>query len=401
MFVEHRCTDFGMENNKVPGDGVVTGYGMINGRLVFVFSQDFTVFGGALSEAHAEKICKVMDQAMKVGAPVIGLNDSGSTAGSRSPWTRCGSLRARPTSPRSPAARGVASRSPSSSWRRPDVLLLDEPTNHLDAESVAWLERHLADYPGTVVAVTHDRYFLDNVAHWVPRARSWPRNPLAGELLLVAGAETRTARPARRSRRGHRRKSLARELEWVRMAPRARVAKNRARLRATSRWRTRRMRSEKMSSCSRLPRARTWETWSSRPRASARGTGDRLLFEDMSFRLPPGGIVGIIGPNGAGKTTLFRMIVGQEVPDGGSLRVGETVVTSYVDQNRDTLNPENTIFQEIGGGLDQIVLGKRKGSPLAGLRGAVQLQGAGPGEGKRVGPTSRAASGTGSTSPSS
>jgi energy-dependent translational throttle protein EttA len=242
---------------------------------------------------------------------------------------------------------------------RPDVLLLDEPTNHLDAESVAWLERHLADYPGTVVAVTHDRYFLDNVAGWILELDRGRGIPWQGNYS--SWLEQKQERLAREEKQeSARRKSLARELEWVRMAPRARVAKNRARLTRYEQMANQENEKRDDVVVLQIPPGPHLGDLVVEAEGVRKGYGDRLLFEDMSFRLPPGGIVGIIGPNGAGKTTLFRMIVGQETPDGGNLRVGETVVTSYVDQNRDTLNPENTIFQEISGGLDQIVLGKRK-----------------------------------------
>ena len=242
---------------------------------------------------------------------------------------------------------------------RPDVLLLDEPTNHLDAESVAWLERHLADYPGTVVAVTHDRYFLDNVAGWILELDRGRGIPWQGNYS--SWLEQKQERLAREEKQeSARRKSLARELEWVRMAPRARVAKNRARLTRYEQMANQENERRDEAVVLQIPPGPHLGDLVVEAEGVRKGYGDRLLFEDMSFRLPPGGIVGIIGPNGAGKTTLFRMIVGQESPDGGNLRVGETVVTSYVDQNRDTLDPENTIFQEISGGLDQIVLGKRK-----------------------------------------
>ena len=243
--------------------------------------------------------------------------------------------------------------------QRPDVLLLDEPTNHLDAESVAWLERHLADYPGTVVAVTHDRYFLDNVAGWILELDRGRGIPWQGNYS--SWLEQKQERLALEEKQeSSRRKSLARELEWVRMAPRARVAKNRARLTRYEQMANQENERRDDAVVLQIPPGPHLGDLVVQAEGVRKGYGDRLLFEEMSFRLPPGGIVGIIGPNGAGKTTLFRMIVGQEGPDGGTLRVGETVVTSYVDQNRDSLDPENSIFEEISGGLDQIVLGKRK-----------------------------------------
>ena len=242
---------------------------------------------------------------------------------------------------------------------RPDILLLDEPTNHLDAESVAWLERHLQDYPGTVVAVTHDRYFLDNVAGWILELDRGQGIPWQGNY--TSWLEQKQERLAKEEKQeSNRRKTLARELEWVRMAPRARVAKNRARLARYEQLAGEAADRRDESIVLQIPPGPHLGDLVVQAEGVKKGYGDRLLVEEMTFRLPPGGIVGIVGPNGAGKTTLFRMIVGQEQPDGGNLRVGDTVVTSYVDQSRETLNPENTIFQEITGGLDQIPLGKRK-----------------------------------------
>ena len=242
---------------------------------------------------------------------------------------------------------------------RPDILLLDEPTNHLDAESVAWLERHLQEYPGTVVAVTHDRYFLDNVAGWILELDRGQGIPWQGNY--TSWLEQKQERLAKEEKQeSNRRKTLARELEWVRMAPRARVAKNRARLARYEQLAGEGADRRDEAIVLQIPPGPHLGDLVVQSDGVKKGYGDRLLFEDMTFRLPPGGIIGIVGPNGAGKTTLFRMIVGQESPDGGALRVGDTVVTSYVDQSRETLNPENTIFQEITGGLDQIPLGRRK-----------------------------------------
>jgi sulfate-transporting ATPase len=242
---------------------------------------------------------------------------------------------------------------------RPDLLLLDEPTNHLDAESVAWLERHLQDYPGTVVAITHDRYFLDNVAQWILELDRGQGIPWHGNYS--SWLEQKQERLGREEKQeSSRRKTLARELEWVRMAPRARVAKNRARLQRYEQLASQEADRREDAVVLQIPAGPHLGDLVVEADHVKKGYGDRLLVEEMSFRLPPGGIIGVIGPNGAGKTTLFRMIVGQETADGGSLRVGDTVVTSYVDQNRDALNPDNTIFQEITGGVDQVVLGKRK-----------------------------------------
>ncbi|MBV8074752.1 MAG: energy-dependent translational throttle protein EttA, partial [Planctomycetaceae bacterium] len=243
--------------------------------------------------------------------------------------------------------------------RRPDLLLLDEPTNHLDAESVAWLERHLHGYPGTVVAVTHDRYFLDNVAGWILELDRGQGIPWHGNYS--SWLEQKQERLAREEKQeSAHRKTLARELEWVRMAPRARVAKSRARLQRYEQLASQEVDRRDEAVVLQIPPGPHLGDLVVEADHVRKGYGDRLLVEDMSFRLPPGGIVGIIGPNGAGKTTLFRMIVGQDHPDDGSLRVGDTVVISYVDQSREALNPENTIFQEITGGVDQVVLGKRK-----------------------------------------
>jgi energy-dependent translational throttle protein EttA len=242
---------------------------------------------------------------------------------------------------------------------RPDLLLLDEPTNHLDAESVAWLERHLQEYDGTVVLVTHDRYFLDNVARWILELDRGQGIPWEGNYS--SWLEQKQARLALEEKQeSSRRKQLARELEWVRMSPRARVAKNRARLQRYEVLASQDAEKRDEAIVLQIPPGPHLGTLVVEAQDLAKSFGDNLLFEGMSFRLPPGGIVGVIGPNGAGKTTLFRMIVGQEKADGGSLRIGDSVATSYVDQNRDALNADNTVFQEITAGEDPIVLGKRK-----------------------------------------
>jgi len=243
--------------------------------------------------------------------------------------------------------------------QQPDILLLDEPTNHLDAESVAWLERYLQEFAGTVVAITHDRYFLDNVAGWILELDRGHGIPWQGNYSSwLQQKQDRLALEEKHE--SQRRKTLARELEWVRLAPKARVAKNRARLARYEQLATQDVEKRDEAVILQIPPGPHLGDLVVQSVGVKKGYNDRLLFEDMTFRLPPGGIIGIVGPNGAGKTTLFRMIVGQETPDGGELRVGETVVVSYVDQNRDMLAPENTIFQEISGGLDQVVLGKRK-----------------------------------------
>jgi ATP-binding cassette ChvD family protein len=243
---------------------------------------------------------------------------------------------------------------------RPDLLLLDEPTNHLDAESVAWLERHLAEYPGTVVAVTHDRYFLDNVAGWILELDRGAGIPWEGNYSRwLAQKEARLA--VEEKQESARRRSLQRELEWVRMAPRARHAKSKARIERYE---------SLLSEGGPEARIETQEIYVPpgprlgdvvvRAKGVRKAYGDRLLMEDLSFDLPRGGIVGVIGPNGAGKTTLFKMIVGHEKPDAGRLEIGETVVHSYVDQDRDRPNPGKTVFEEISGGEDRIILGKRE-----------------------------------------
>jgi ATP-binding cassette ChvD family protein len=242
---------------------------------------------------------------------------------------------------------------------RPDLLLLDEPTNHLDAESVAWLERFLQDYEGTIVAVTHDRYFLDNVAGWILELDRGEGIPWEGNYSSWL-EQKRNRLQQEEKTESARQKTLERELEWVRLAPRARQAKSKARLQAY----------EKMLAEEGRERIENVEIYiPPGPRLGnvvieasqlRKGYGDTLLIDDLSFKLPPAGIVGVIGPNGAGKTTLFRMLVGTEKPDAGTLRVGDTVKIAYVDQNRETLNGEKTVFEEISGGNELIALGKRE-----------------------------------------
>jgi energy-dependent translational throttle protein EttA len=264
---------------------------------------------------------------------------------------------------------------------RPDLLLLDEPTNHLDAESVAWLERHLQEYPGTVVIITHDRYFLDNVVKWVLELDRGQGIPWEGNYS--SWLEQKQARLALEEKQeSSRRKQLARELEWVRLSPRARVAKNRARLQRYEQLASQDSERRDEAIVLQVPPCPHLGTLVVEAEDLAKSYGDNLLFEGMSFRLPPGGIVGVVGPNGAGKTTLFRMIVGQEKPDSGSLRMGDSVVFSYVDQNRDALAADNTVFQEITGGYDPIVLGKRKVPARAYV---AQFNFKGPDQEKKVG----------------
>ncbi len=243
--------------------------------------------------------------------------------------------------------------------QKPDLLLLDEPTNHLDAESVAWLERHLQEYHGTVVAVTHDRYFLDNVAQWILELERGVGYPYKGNYS--GWLEQKKSRLERDERaESARRKALERELEWARMAPRARVAKNKARLSAYEKLASQQYEEREDELVLQIPPGPPLGGTVVRAESVRKGYADNLLMEDLNFDLPRGGIVGVIGPNGAGKTTLFRMIVGQEKPDAGKLVVGESVVPAYVDQGRDTLNDSNSVFEEITGGTDHILLGKQK-----------------------------------------
>ena len=244
--------------------------------------------------------------------------------------------------------------------QRPDLLLLDEPTNHLDAESVAWLEQHLKDYPGTVVAVTHDRYFLDNVAGWILELDRGAGIPWKGNYSSWLGQKQ--ARLAQEEKaESARQRTLKHELEWVRMAPRARQAKSKARLQAYEQLLSEsgveaRGETNEIS----IPPGPRLGDVVVRAEGVRKGYGDRLLFDDLAFDLPRGGLVGVIGPNGAGKTTLFRMIMGLEKPDGGTLKVGETVVPSYVDQNRDRPDAKKTVHDELSGGQDLVLLGKRE-----------------------------------------
>jgi ATP-binding cassette ChvD family protein len=241
---------------------------------------------------------------------------------------------------------------------QPDLLLLDEPTNHLDAESVAWLERHLRDFPGTIVAVTHDRYFLDNVAGWILELDRGAGIPWEGNYS--SWLEQKRQRLAVEEKQASaRQKTLERELEWVRMAPRARHAKQQARIRAYEELRDQGERQQEGTAEILIPVPPRLGDEVVIAKNVAKGYGDRLLFENLSFALPRGGIVGVIGPNGAGKTTLFRMIAGTERPDSGELVVGSTVQIAYVDQSRDALEAENTVYQEISGGQEQLQFGKR------------------------------------------
>ena len=243
--------------------------------------------------------------------------------------------------------------------QRPDLLLLDEPTNHLDAEAVNWLERTLAEYPGTVVAVTHDRYFLDNVAKWILELDRGQGIPWEGNYSSwLEQKKSRLEREEKAS--AARQKSLDRELEWVRMSPRARQAKSKARITAYEKMSSERFEERLDEFEIQIPPGKHLGDLVIETTKLSKGYGDNLLIDNLSFRLPAGGIVGIIGPNGAGKTTLFRMFTGEEKPDSGSLRVGPTVELGYVDQNRDALAPEKTVYEEISGGLDHVEMGGKK-----------------------------------------
>jgi sulfate-transporting ATPase len=244
---------------------------------------------------------------------------------------------------------------------KPDMLLLDEPTNHLDAESVAWLERFLEEYPGTVVAVTHDRYFLDNVAGWILELENGHGYPYEGNYSGWLQQKQKRLEQQEKAE-SSRQRTLARELEWVQMNARARQAKGKARLAAYEQLLADDAASEKRVETGKIyipPGQRLGEIVIE-AEGLTKSFGDRVLIDDLSFRLPRGGIVGVIGANGVGKTTLFRMLVGEEQPDNGSLRVGETVQLAYVDQSRDALDPKKTVWEEISGGEENIVLGKRE-----------------------------------------
>lgn len=242
---------------------------------------------------------------------------------------------------------------------KPDLLLLDEPTNHLDAESVAWLQQHLHDYAGTVVMVTHDRYFLDNVTGWILELDRGEGIPYEGNYSSwLEQKQKRLQQEAKEE--SARQKTISEELEWIRQSPKARQAKSKARIAAFDKL---------VADAGKIAEGQAQIIIPQGPRLGdvvieaknlTKGYGDRLLFEDLTFRLPPGGIVGVIGANGVGKTTLMRLITGQEQPDSGEFRIGDTVVLGYVDQSRDALKDDNTVWQEISGGADEILLGKRK-----------------------------------------
>lgn len=243
--------------------------------------------------------------------------------------------------------------------KQPDILLLDEPTNHLDAESVAWLEKHLQQYPGTVIAVTHDRYFLDNVAGWILELDRGYGIPWKGNYS--SWLEQKQNRLANEEKsESQRQKTLERELEWIRMSPKGRQAKSKARITAYNQLVDQEYEKSREELEIFIPPGPRLGDIVVRAEKIAKAYGSNLLYENLNLDVPPGAIVGVIGPNGAGKTTLFRMIVGQEQPDKGTLTVGQTVKLAYVDQSRDTLDGEKTVWQEISGGDDNLMLGSRK-----------------------------------------
>jgi ATP-binding cassette ChvD family protein len=242
--------------------------------------------------------------------------------------------------------------------QKPDILLLDEPTNHLDAESVAWLEHHLQGYPGTIIAVTHDRYFLDNVAGWILELDRGQGIPFKGNYSAWLEQKQERLRREEKSE-SERQKTLRRELEWIRMSPKARRAKGKARITAYESLLDQESQKRREDLEIPIPPGPRLGNVVIEANNVSKAYGDHLLVEGMTFKLPPGGIVGVIGPNGAGKTTLFRMIIGQEKPDNGSIRIGETVALGYVDQSR-TLDPQKTIWQEISGGADTLKIGARE-----------------------------------------
>jgi sulfate-transporting ATPase len=243
--------------------------------------------------------------------------------------------------------------------QKPDILLLDEPTNHLDAESVAWLEQHLQKYAGTVIAVTHDRYFLDNVAGWILELDRGQGIPWQGNYSSWLEQKQERLRREEKSE-SERQKTLQRELEWIRMSPKGRHAKGKARINSYESLLNQESEGRRQDLEIYIPPGPRLGQRVIEADQVSKAYGDNLLVEEMTFQLPPGGIVGIIGPNGAGKTTLFRMIANQEQPDSGSINIGETVKLAYVDQSRETLDANKTIWEEISGGLDVVTLGNRE-----------------------------------------
>jgi ATP-binding cassette ChvD family protein len=264
---------------------------------------------------------------------------------------------------------------------RPDLLLLDEPTNHLDAESVAWLERFLKDYPGTVVAVTHDRYFLDDVAEWILELDRGKGLPFHGNYSgWLEEKQKRLEQEGKQEQA--RQRTISQELEWVRQSARARQAKSKARISAYENLVAQSKEKAPDTVQIVIPPGPRLGSLVIEAEHLRKGYGNNLLIDDLSFRLPPGGIVGVIGPNGAGKTTLFRMITDQEKPDGGSFKVGDTVVLGYVDQSRDSLDGKKTVWEEISGGAEEVDLGRRK-MPSRAYCGLFNFRG--PDQQKKVG----------------
>src|SRR6202142_586395 len=241
---------------------------------------------------------------------------------------------------------------------KPDLLLLDEPTNHLDAESVAWLEKTLHDYAGTVMVVTHDRYFLDNVTNWILEIERGRGYPFEGNYSTWLEQKLKRLRQEEKEESA-RQRALSAEQEWIQSSPRARQTKNRARIQRYEELQQKSLEQAGGVADIVIPPGPRLGNLGIEAESLRKGYGNNLLIDDLNFKLPPGGIVGVIGPNGAGKTTLFRMIIGQETPDSGTLKVGETVKLGYVDQSRDSLNPDRTVWQEISGGDEVIYLGKR------------------------------------------
>ncbi len=265
--------------------------------------------------------------------------------------------------------------------RQPDLLLLDEPTNHLDAESVSWLEQHLAQYAGTVVAVTHDRYFLDNVAQWILEIDRGKGIPFEGNY--TAWLEARQKRMAIEQRQQKaRERTLARELEWIRMSPKARQAKSKARIKSYEELSAQTFEDRPDELEIQIPSGQHLGELVIEGKNVHKAFGDKVLIDDLSFRLPAGGIVGVIGPNGAGKTTLFRMLTEQDTPDRGEIRIGKTVDLGYVDQSRDSLDGEKTVFEEISGGTETIVMGGRN---IASRAYVARFNFKGPDQEKKVG----------------
>jgi ATP-binding cassette ChvD family protein len=258
---------------------------------------------------------------------------------------------------------------------KPDILLLDEPTNHLDAESVAWLERYLKEYAGCVILVTHDRYFLDNITEWTLELDRGQGVPYKGNYSSWLEQKAKRLE-VEKGQEESRQRTLKRELEWIRSSPKARQAKSKARYQAYDKLAAETGREEVGKASLQIATGPRLGELVVDVEGLSKGFGDKLLVDDLSFKLPPGGIVGIIGPNGAGKTTLFKMIIGQEKPDAGSIRLGETVKVSYVDQSRSHLDDKKTVWEEISGGLDQMLLGGKREIPSRAYCGWFNFKGA-------------------------